>query len=546
MFADHPEVSEKPARFLYPSIICMLWVAFFALFIGNRGVWSPDEPRYMQVAWEMARSHHFLVPIFNGEIYSEKPPLYFWLAIGMAKLVGFEASTRWVSALAGLGTLLLTYGIGARLVDRKTGLVAALILMTCGLYAWLLTTGNIDMLLTLFVTASIYAFVRHKLKGGAAWLVTAYVACGFAILSKGPVGFLLPWLLFVAWTVHEAVSGEKPAWWHLLWGLPVALVPVAAWLVPAIITGGEEYARTILIKQNVGRAVQSFAHAKPWYSYFLDLPVIALPWTLAFIGIIPETVRAIRKKDRAMLFFVFWLAVIFIFFTIISGKRSRYLVPLMPAVALMTAHGLIRLENRSLRTVFLHLAGALIAVVLVAFVSFPVLQPFLTEHFEELRIFDTVAGWRIGAFYLEMALAAAALVLGYKMALRRSMSHEIYAFSVAFLLLFAGMQLYVVPAVDHVKSARYASVLAKSLMPPDGRAAFYGGRYTDGWNFYLDQPVIPEVDAQALQTRAYGVVIGEKKHSRDVVKKAPYVIAREIQVGGDLFYLFVPERDATR
>lgn len=542
MIADQTKIAtDNTYRYIYPSILCMLWVAFFAFFIGNRGLWSPDEPRYLQVAWEMAKARHFLIPILNGEIYSEKPPLYFWLAILMAKIVGFEASTRWVSALAGFGGILLTHSIGSLLMDRKTGFVSAIILMTSGYYTFLLTTGNIDMLLTFFITFSIYAYIRYQQQNGTAWLTAAYLSCGFGILAKGPVGFLLPWLLFVAWTVYQSVNGEKPEWKHLLWGIPVTLIPVCAWLIPAIITGGEEYARTILIKQNVGRTVGSFAHAKPWYSYFIDLPTIVLPWTLAFIGVIPETIRSVREKNRAVIFIVLWLAVVFIFFSLVSGKRSQYLMPLMPAFALIVGYGLIKLENWSMRTLFLDTIGVLISFVLLAVLIFPVLQPMFAVRHEELRVFGLeIAGWRAWALYAEGVLAVIALGVGFTMALQKRMTSEIYAFSIAFLLLFATLQIYYFPAFDRIKSARLASSEIRAMLPPGGTVAFYGGRYTEGWNFYLDRPVIPVATAGDLQSKKYNVVIAEKKHGKTPLELYTYVIVDNVRIGGDIFHLCVP------
>ena len=74
----------------YPLIVLVLiWFIFIAGPIGNRGLWAPDEPRYLQVAWEMSRAESYLIPIMNGEIYAEKPPLFFWLTILFSKVTSF-------------------------------------------------------------------------------------------------------------------------------------------------------------------------------------------------------------------------------------------------------------------------------------------------------------------------------------------------------------------------------------------------------------------------------------------------------------------------
>ena len=75
-------------------ILILIWFLFIALPIGNRGLWAPDEPRYVQVAWEMSRSQSYLIPLMNGEIYAEKPPLFFWLTILFAKITSFENASQ--------------------------------------------------------------------------------------------------------------------------------------------------------------------------------------------------------------------------------------------------------------------------------------------------------------------------------------------------------------------------------------------------------------------------------------------------------------------
>ena len=102
-------------------ILIIIWIFFIALPIGNRGLWAPDEPRYLQVAWEMERSGSYLVPVMNSGIYAEKPPLFFWLTILVSKITPFETASRWVSALASLGILLLTFKLGEQSANRMTG-----------------------------------------------------------------------------------------------------------------------------------------------------------------------------------------------------------------------------------------------------------------------------------------------------------------------------------------------------------------------------------------------------------------------------------------
>ena len=319
-------------------ILIFIWFLFIALPIGNRGLWAPDEPRYIQVAWEMSQSKSYLIPIMNGEIYAEKPPLFFWLTILFAKITSFENASRWVSAFASLGTLLLTYLLGQISGNRKIGFTAALILMTSSLFTLLMSTGNIDTTLTFFTTLSLFFFIKWDLDGKLKYLIFAYIACGVGILAKGPVALVLPWLAYIVWEISKFFRQEKPSFLHLLWGPLIALAVAAAWVIPACIAGGQEYTRVILLKQQMGRAIQAYVHRRPWFEYLLVFPPNALPWFVVLVGAIPELKNLIKEKNRLIILYVIWFCAIFIFFSLVSSKRERYLLPIYPVFSLLLSH----------------------------------------------------------------------------------------------------------------------------------------------------------------------------------------------------------------
>src|SRR2546426_4374612 len=132
--------------------------------VWTRDLWSPDEPRYTEVAREMLTRGDWILPHLNSEVYGEKPPLYFWLGILAGSLPGvpFESGTRLVSVLAALGTLWLTFQIGRRTVDDRTGWLAALVLATSSMFVVHASLGVIDGTLTLLVTAAIACGLRGR------------------------------------------------------------------------------------------------------------------------------------------------------------------------------------------------------------------------------------------------------------------------------------------------------------------------------------------------------------------------------------------------
>lgn len=496
-----------PGRLIHRSwyscfILILVWFAGFAVFIGNRGLWNPDEPRYLQVAWEMSASHSYLIPTFNGDVYTQKPPLFFWLVILLSKLVTFETASRWLTALAGLGSLLLTGRMARRIDGDRGGILAPMILASMGLYSWLLTTGNIDILLTFFITASIFFFLRFTDSGRRFYLFLAYLFAGLGMLTKGPVALVIPLFVFAAITFAWRKDKQYLGYSHLWYGSILSFIVVSFWLVPACISGGSEYARTILFTQNVGRAVGSFAHKAPWYKYLVEFPLLSFPWGIWLLLMIPEICR--EKKIPSCQVFIIWFLVVFIFFSLVSGKRGRYLIPLFPAASIMLSHAILVAE-KGLRLVVAAFVTKFILVVsaicVFLFSAWGVFLLRLKKIPALIKFFhNTPETSCVGLFWLAAATIIVMLLSG--IACRRMLSGKQLQggilFSAALLVLFSGIQFVLIPRIDHIKSASYLAKSAMPLLEKGYDVAFVGAKYNEGWNFYLKKKRIPIIPAETF------------------------------------------------
>ncbi len=523
--------------------LVLIWLLFIALPIGNRGLWAPDEPRYTQVAWEMSRANSYLIPIMNGEIYAEKPPLFFWLTILVAKIANFENASRWVSALASLGTILLTYFLGQISGNRKIGFTAALILMTSSLSALLMSTGNIDTTLTLFTTLSLFLFIKWVLEARLIYLFIAYVVCGLGILTKGPVALILPWLAYMVWEFNKFFRREKPSFSHLLWGPLVALTVAAVWVIPACIAGGEEYTRIILHKQQVGRAIDAYVHRRPWYEYLIFFPPNSLPWFVVLVGAILELKNRLKEKHRLILLYIIWFCAIFIFFSLISSKRERYLLPIYPVFSLLIAHVLSNWTANGKTSLSVKIAAAITMIGAFGLLVFPFLQPWLKDSYPVLNIFRvSAADWRLWALLI-LGIAAASIIWhGFRLAKDKHHLTACQWIAVGFLTIAGMGQIYYIPYIEPVKSARRAARTIQNLLPPDGSLAFYRRRFDNGWNFYLDRAKIPFITAEQIKREQprYDLIILRKKHLKSlkaVLDMDRYRIAAIEPVGSKQFVL---------
>ena len=295
-----------------------------------------DETRYLTVAWEMRTSHSWLVPLLNGIPYSHKPPLFFWIIQAMWKCFGVHDTTpRLISTFASLVDILLTYKISLNLWpnDRKSASYAGLILGSTGI--WLLWSGTImlDILLTAWILMAIRGIQRLTEKTLRGWLLLTLGILG-GLLTKGPIVFVytIPIsLLGRFWITH------MPARWHLKTGSAfLAATGIALlWAVPAAITGGENYSHAIFWEQSAGRIANSFAHCRPFWWYLPLIPIIFFPWSL-FLFSIKKNRNTPTEKSLPLA--TAWIVIPFIILSLISGKQVHYLIPLLPAGALLAGH----------------------------------------------------------------------------------------------------------------------------------------------------------------------------------------------------------------
>lgn len=322
--------------------IFILWGLLIAANLAIRPIMPIDETRYLSVAWEMWVRDDFLVPHLNGETYSHKPPLLFWLMQLSWWFFGVNDWTpRLISPLFALGTTVLSRFITQELWRDRPQIseLTPLILLSTSFWLIFSTLTMFDMLLAFFVSLAIYGLLRLAQSNSWRDVLLVGIAIGGGVLSKGPavllhvlpVALLAPW-----WLQHKA---ENFLWRHWYLKLVAAILIGAslalAWAIPAGISGGEAYRNAIFFGQTSGRLVNSFAHQLPFWWYLERLPLLLLPWLL--FKPFWQGVFRLNLQDYGVRFFLAWALPVFFAFSLVSGKRIHYLLPLIPAFALLLA-----------------------------------------------------------------------------------------------------------------------------------------------------------------------------------------------------------------
>lgn len=316
--------------------------------IGLRDPWPADEPRFALSAQQMVESGDWLIPHRGHEIYADKPPAFMAMQAAAFELVrNWRIAFLLPSLLAALGTLWLTYDLGRRLWHHRAGLYAAIAVLFAFQFMYQMKRAQIDPLVTGWITLANWGLLLHFLRGPnwrAFWL--GCFAAGLGVITKG-VGFLAL-LMFVPYLVahRRGWNVTPPARAGLRWlgGALAFLAPILFWglsvLYVAHARGTPEYAAyvdNLFFHQTAGRITGSWSHPQPFWYY---VPIVLLNWfplSLAYFGALPRWRDDLRAGEARVVLPLAWALLVFVFFSIPTGKRDVYLLPVLPMLGLALA-----------------------------------------------------------------------------------------------------------------------------------------------------------------------------------------------------------------
>ncbi len=331
-----------------PQLLC-LCLLLIGAGIGLRDPWMVDEDRFIGVALEMLQRGSWLVPFRAGELYADKPPLFFWaLAASYAVLGNLKLSFLLPALLSALVSLVCVHDIARRLWNRRVAWVAGLLLIGTWQFQVVMKMGQIDAFLFMWINLALYGLLRHLLLGPDwRWYWFAFSCMGFGIISKGvgflPLLMLIPYFALVHKRSQSAVAMGGA--WHWWCGLVFLLLAVSVWLLPMVWqvqhSGDpllEGYRNEILFKQTGKRYANAWAHHEPfWYFFVSVIPKYWLPMVALLPWLLPAWRRRLTRLDARYVLLLGWVLLVLIFFSLSSGKRKLYIFPAVPALVLATA-----------------------------------------------------------------------------------------------------------------------------------------------------------------------------------------------------------------
>ena len=365
--------------------ICLL--TFFA-GLGSPAITDSDEAFYAESAREMVESGDWLTPHFNYVYRFEKPILYYWLAASAYLVAGVgETTARFPSALAGLGLTLLVFVSAHRWYDVSTGFLAGVITASSFGYVIMARQALPDLTLTFFVTLAIWAaLVAYRepsigeqepacnSRSRTAWVALSAVGAAGAILTKGPVGIVLPVLVVGPLLVLDHWSGRARAAVRMtdlaLFAI-IVLALAAPWFLRMALVHGPAYLDRFFIVENFDRfATPRYNDPRPFWYY---APIVVggmLPWSPFMLLWLPSIARGLRRGLSGCtntVRFCWWAAAPLLFYSLSVGKQPRYILPILPPLAVLLAHAIrsrsVGCDRDHLLSVCTGVAGGILCLV---------------------------------------------------------------------------------------------------------------------------------------------------------------------------------------
>ena len=335
----NPDASSIRARWLYVGLAGLLGLVWLASLAG-RPLFNPDEARYAEIPREMLSSD-WLIPHLNGLDYIEKPPLQYWATAATYRLLGVsEFSARLYTALTALAAIALVGLLAARLWGTAAGWRAAAVLSGMFMFVVLGQLMTLDMSLTFWMTASLAGFLLAQQAGTAerAWMLLAWAAAALGVMTKGLVAAAIPAAVLV---IYSLAARDFTPWrkLHGTVGLPLffGITVPWHWLAAQRL---DDFLQFFFIHEHLARYLTPIAdRQEAWWFFGMVFLIGTVPWTVPACRVLVSGWRSRLPKGQfsPTLFLWIWVVFIGVFFSLSDSKLMPYILPAMPALALLIA-----------------------------------------------------------------------------------------------------------------------------------------------------------------------------------------------------------------
>lgn len=361
----HPELAQNSAIDTWARVVpfALVFLAGSAILFGELGLYplfNPDEALYAEPAREMLEIGDYITTYLNYVVRFTKPPLAIWGQAACILAFGCnEFAVRFFGAACGALLLAISYCFADKFVGRRAALVTGISLITAPLFIGTAREAITDMPLSLFMAGAMFAyFAAFRLKN-VALLCLAHIGTGLAVMTKGPVGLVLPVAILVVYHFLRSNLGEALKFYRPLLGTGIISLIAVPWFAVEIYITKGAYFNEFILRENFQRFTSVVdSHKGGWWYHIAAMMGGFFPWSVflpqALIASIPwaklkdawknsgpfsilQPFQNLKDSDDLALYALCWTVVTVAFFSASVSKLLPYTLPAFPAIAVLLA-----------------------------------------------------------------------------------------------------------------------------------------------------------------------------------------------------------------
>jgi 4-amino-4-deoxy-L-arabinose transferase-like glycosyltransferase len=477
-------------------------LVFVVLFwrLGAPTFWDPDEAHYAETSRELLRTGDWLAPYYNDQPFFDKPVLFHWFqAASMAAVGTNEFGARLAPALAALAIVATTAWLGAVLLSFEVGFVAALLLAASPAVFALARYAILDTVFTAFLFGGVSLLAVAALKDRPHLQWPGYVLIALSVLTKGPLSFVLCGLTFGLAVVVSPDLRRRLFALHFVIGLVIIVALSAPWFVYMWLRFRDAFVAGYLLDENISLFATNRFNTRFDPAFYLRvLAAGLLPWTGLLIGRLVDDVRGVARRqslDSVETLLWCWTAAIIGFFTVSRFKLDHYVFPAAPALCLLTARAWADVRRRMVdpgrrfSRIGFHTIGPILMLAGTGG------GYFMIARLDLPNVAMIVPG---------VMLLAGAYVTAQASFSRRRVPEVPWVTLTAFVATYAGVILWVMPALEARKVLPEVARWTASHASPETRIATYRlNRWSNAFRFYVDRHA-PHLDAPEQAVALFG------------------------------------------
>lgn len=524
---------ENDNRKIYGAMVLLMAVVLTLPWLGLGHFYTRGEPREALVAVAMMEQGNYILPTFQEE-FAFKPPMLHWLVSLFSLPQGYvsEYTARMPSAIASIAMVFAFYLFYSRRTAPIKAFLASLVLITCFEVHRAAMTCRVDMVLMAFTVGALMALYKWTENGYRRWPLAASLLASGAILTKGPIGAILPCFALVVYMLIRGGRWKGIAVAALKFVALSAVLPLS-WYIAAYLQGGDKFLQLVM-EENFGRFLGKMSYESHENGMFYNVVMLLagfVPYTLlplfglfvvkwkkpvfsksAFVSLW----NRFRSIDNTRMFAIVAAVCIFVFYCIPKSKRSVYLLPMYPFTALLLADYIVYLYNTKkavVKTFFFIMATLAVIYSVGLIVLHDADLGFLDGSRSQRRIALQLAELQrmpMSLYYIASALLPLLVSAVSVWLCRKSGKAAMFGSIAVFASMTVTLDALLNPAIKNsVPDFQFAQSV--KVYCPDGRIYFYrpaGGREETVYPvaFYLDDKVMTFTEGMPLPAEGYMMI----------------------------------------